>query len=155
MVVAQNILTGDFSTIMKLWKYPTFKETHKRSLVRAIIWRVMGVVILVVITYSFTQSLFATSLITVLHHGVFVFGYYIHERFWLRVKWLEGSKWKSFARVALYEIVLANIILGGISYIVTGSLREMTMITLTYTFNKYWIYYAYDYVWSRIKWQTR
>ena len=122
---------------MKLWAYPTFKEHHKRSVVRAIIWRVMGVVILAIITYAFTQSLFATSMITILHHGVFIFGYYIHERFWQKIKWLEGSKWKSFARVITYEVILANIVLGIISFAVTGSLQQMTMITLTYTLNKY------------------
>ncbi len=139
---------------MKLWSYPTFKENHKRSLVKAIVWRIMGVAILAIITYAFTGSLFATSLITVLHHGVFVFGYYVQDRFWLRIKWLDGSKWKSFARIFLYEIVAANIVLGIISFAVTGSLQQMTTITLTYTLNKYWIFYAYDYVWSKIKWQT-
>ena len=137
-----------------MWTYPTFKESHKRSLTRSIIWRVLGIGILALITYIYTQNWITTALITVLHHGVFIFGYYIHERFWLRCSWLKGSKWRPFARIALYEIILANIILGIISYLVTGSLQQMTAITLTYTLNKYWIYYAYDYIWSKIKWQT-
>jgi len=139
---------------MRFWAYPVVGESYKRSVVRAIIWRIAGVAILAIITYAFTRSLFATSLITLLHHGVFIFGYYIHERFWLWVKWLKGSKWKSFARIFTYEIVLANIVLGAISYLVTGSLQQMTAITLTYTFNKYWVFYLYDYIWSKIEWQT-
>lgn len=138
-----------------MWKYPTFKESHKRSLVRSAIWRALGIVVLVIITYAYTGSWVTTTLITILHHGVFVFGYYVHERFWLRCPWLRGSKWRSFARIFMYEIVIANIVLGTISYLVTGSLQQMTAITLTYTFNKYWIYYAYDYIWSKIKWETK
>ena len=139
---------------MKLWTYPIFKENHKRLLTKAIMWRAIGIVVLAMITYAFTQSLFITSLITILHHGIFIFGYYIQDRFWLWTKWLNGSKWKPFARVFLYEIVIANIVLGIISFAVTGSLQQMTTITLTYTLNKYWMFYTYDYAWSRTKWQT-
>ncbi len=93
---------------MKLWSYPTFKESHKRSLTKSVVWRIMGVAILAVITYAFTGSLFATSLITVLHHRVFMFGYYVQDRFWLKVKWLDGSKWKSFARIFLTDYKLLD-----------------------------------------------
>lgn len=147
-------MVADIAGEKNMWKYKELKESHKRSMTRAIIWRVMGIVVLAIITYAFTRNLFVTSLITVLHHGVFIFGYYFHERFWLKTRWLRGSKWKPYARIITYEIILANIVLGIISYAVTGSLQQMTAITLTYTFNKYWIFYAYDYVWSRIKWQA-
>ena len=137
-----------------MFKYPTFKEAHTRSLVRSVIWRVIGIAVLALITYIYTKSWITTTLITVAHHGVFVFAYYFHERFWLWVKWLEGSKWKPFVRVITYEVILGNLVLGIISYAFTGSLQQMTLITLTYIANKYWIFYAYDYMWSRIKWQT-
>lgn len=137
-----------------MFKAPTFKERHKRSLVRSIIWRVIGVLVLAIITYIYTRSWLTTSLITIVHHGVFVFAYYFHERFWLKIKWLRGSKWKPFVRVITYEVILGNLVLGTISYAFTGSLQQMTLITLTYIANKYWIYYAYDYVWSKIEWQT-
>lgn len=137
-----------------MFKAPTFKEGHRRSLVRSIIWRIIGILVLALITYIYTRSLITTTLITVVHHGVFIFGYYIHERFWLWAKWLRGSKWKPFVRVITYEVILGNVVLGIISYAFTGSLQQMTLITLTYIANKYWIYYAYDYVWSKVKWQT-
>ena len=31
----------------------------------------------------------------------------------------------------------------------------MTLITLTYISNKYWMFYAYDYIWSKVKWDTK
>ena len=138
-----------------MWKYPIFKEGHSRSLVRSVIWRILGIGVLALISYIYTQSWFTTTLITVVHHGISALGYYIHERFWLWLPWLKGSKWKPFARILLYEIILSNMVLGVISYIFTRDLQQMTFITLTYTLNKYWMYYAYDYIWSKIKWQTK
>ena len=68
--------------------------------------------------------------------------------------WLRNSKWRSWARVFTYEIILGNVVLGAITYIVTGEVKTMTAITLTYILNKVWMYVVYDKMWSRIKWQT-
>lgn len=130
------------------------KENHTRSLVKSIIWRALGILVLALITYIYTQDWITTTLITVVHHGVFILVYYLHERFWLWIEWLKDSKWKPLARVITYEIVLGNLILGVISYLFTGSLQQMTLITLTYIGNKCWMYYVYDHIWSKVKWQT-
>jgi uncharacterized membrane protein len=135
-------------------KYPS-KEAHRRSITRSVLWRIWGVLTLALITYLVTENWITTSLVTVCHHGVFVFVYYLHERFWLKVKWLKKSKWKPIARVFTYEVVLGNAILAFISYLFTGSLQQMSLITFIYIGNKYWMYYAYDYIWGRIKWQTK
>lgn len=139
---------------MRLWKYPTSKERRTRSLTRSIAWRVLGVLALALITYLVTRDWLTTSLITICHHGVFILIYYLHERLWLQTKWLRNSKWKPFARVFIYEVVLGNTILALISYLLTGNLQQMSLITLIYIGNKYWMYYAYDYMWSKIRWQT-
>ena len=138
-----------------MFKYPVFKETHLRSVTRSILWRIIGIILLATITYICTHSWVTTSLITILHHSIFVGVYYLHERFWLKVTWLRDSRMKPFVRVATYELVLGNIILGILSYAFTRSLQQMTTITLIYICNKYWIYYAWDYLWSKIKWQTK
>jgi len=130
------------------------KENHTRSATRSVVWRIIGVLVLALITYIYTQNWITTTLVTVLHHGVFILVYYLHERFWLRTSWLRVSKWKPYVRVITYEIILGNLILGIITYALTGSLQQMTAITLTYIGNKCWMYYAYDYVWSKMKWQT-
>ena len=135
-------------------KYPS-KETRKRSLTRSIIWRVMGVGLLALITYLVTGNWITTTLVTVLHHGTFIFVYYLHERFWLKVKWLQGSRWKPFARVFTYEVVLGNVILGIITLALTGSLQQMSLITFIYIGNKYWMFYAFDLLWGKVKWHSR
>lgn len=62
-------------------------ETHARSIVKSIVWRVIGVVLLLIITYFTTKNLKEMTIITVLFHGSRVFMYYYHERIWLKVKW--------------------------------------------------------------------
>ena len=132
-------------------RYPT-KETRRRSFLRSAIWRVVGVALLASITYTVTENWITTSLVTVLHHGIFLVVYYLHERFWLKVGW--DSKWKPYARVATYEIILGNLILGIITLALTGDLQKMSQITFIYISNKYWMFYAYDWLWGKIKWQT-
>ena len=135
-------------------KYPT-AESRKRSLTRSTVWRIVGVIFLAFVTYMYTGNWITTTLVTVLHHGVFIFVYYGHERFWLKIGWLRNSRWKPVARVATYEIVLGNVILGIITLAITGSLHTMTAITLTYIGNKYWMFYVYDYLWGRVRWHAR
>lgn len=140
---------------MKLCRHSTFKEGHARSVVRSVVWRAFGILFLACVTYLFTHNWITTTLVTVLHHGIAIFGYYLHERLWLWTDWLRRSKAKPFMRVFTYEFVFGNILLGAISYLVTREWQAMTAITLTYICNKYWMYYAYDKVWNNIKWQTK
>lgn len=126
------------------------EEERKRSMVRSILWRVMGIIILALITWVFTRNLIQTTAITFIHHAVFLVIYYLHERLWQRIK-LTGKK-RKIARVFTYEIVLGHCILGLISLLVTGSWSKVTWITITYIENKLWIYALYDWLWDRIKW---
>lgn len=132
-------------------KYPS-EETHKRSLTRSIVWRVMGIGLLALITYLVTGSWITTTLVTVLHHGIFIIVYYLHERLWLKIEWLRDSRWKPIARVFTYEVILGNGILAIITYLLTSSLQQMSLITFIYIGNKYWMYITFDWLWNRFSW---
>lgn len=54
------------------------KELHKRTIIRAIVWRLIAILI----TIPFTG--FSTA---VLVHVILTVAHYFYERFWLRVKW--------------------------------------------------------------------
>lgn len=128
------------------------KETHTRSGLKSFIWRIVGVVILASITYFYTHKWIQTSLITVIHHGIFLVVYYLHERLWLWIGDKVKGKKRYFFRVFLYEIILGQGILGIISFIVTGNLQIASLITITYIGNKLWIYFVYDKLWEKIQW---
>lgn len=123
-------------------------ETRLRSAVKSVIWRIMGVIILAAITYAFTGSWIQTGLVTVIHHSVFLVVFYLHERVWLRfpvTKMLKRSLWKMLT----YETLCGNIILGAITYFVTGDFKTMTAITLTYIGTKHICYVLNEYVWKK------
>jgi uncharacterized membrane protein len=126
-------------------------ETKIRSSVKSIIWRILGVLILGGITYAYTRQWIQTGIITVLHHGIFLFVFYAHERLWLKVKKIQNLTARSIFKMFTYETLCGNIILGSITYLVTGSWKQMTAITLTYIGTKHVIYVFNEFVWDKIK----
>jgi len=123
------------------------KDTRLRSAVKSIIWRICGVIILATVTYFYTRSWITTGLVTVIHHGVFLFVFYFHERIWLRFENPTGLKRKLF-KMFTYETLCGNIILGTITFIITGSWLAMTKITLTYIGIKHITYVLNEFVWK-------
>lgn len=124
------------------------KDTKLKSAVKSIIWRILGVIILAIVTYAYTQSWITASLVTFIHHFVFLFVFYFHERIWLRFKSPTGLK-RRIAKMFTYETLCGNIILGTITYLITGSWKTMTAITLTYIGIKHIIYVFNEFVWER------
>lgn len=123
-------------------------DSHKRSMLKSFVWRIIGVFWLASITYIFTKNWIQTSAITFIHHGIFLVVFYLHDRAWMKVK---NSKWKYAIKAVTYEIILGNVILGLITYLITGSVKQMTAITLTYIQSKLILYFFYDWLWSRKK----
>jgi len=62
-------------------------DSHKRSLVKALIYKSGSITLLALLSYVFTQDLIKMSLITVSYEVIAALGYYVHERLWERVSW--------------------------------------------------------------------
>ena len=122
-------------------------DSHKRSILKSVIWRILGVIILASITYAFTRSLITTSIVTFIHHATFLLVFYLHERFWLKIK-LEGRR-RKVIKALVYEVILGMGIGGFIVLMVTGSWSRVSEITLTYTAVKLITYYIYETLWTR------
>ena len=61
-------------------------ETKKRSLVKMMSWRTVGIIFWPTISYIITGNWVETGWLT----GAFLFMtgmYYVHERFWDKIKW--------------------------------------------------------------------
>lgn len=125
------------------------KDTKKKSALKSLVWRIIGVFWLAGITWIFTHSWITVGLVTVIHHGIFLVVFYLHERAWARTQW--SSKWKYAIKALTYEVILGNVILGLITYLITGDVKQMTAITLTYIQSKLVLYFFYDWIWSRKK----
>jgi len=126
-------------------------ETRIRSGTKSLIWRLCGVVILATITYTYTRQWVTTGLITLIHHGVFLFVFYLHERLWLSVKRIQNLTYRSLLKMLTYETLCGNVILGTITYAITGNWKQMTAITLTYIGFKHVCYVFNEFIWSRVK----
>jgi len=122
-------------------------DSHKRSIIKSLVWRIIGIFWLGGITWLFTRNLIQMSSITFIHHGIFLIVFYLHERAWNSLLW--KSKWKYAIKAFTYEIILGNVILGLITYFVTGDVKTMTVVTLTYIQSKLVLYFIYDWLWSR------
>ena len=126
-------------------------ENRIRSTSKSMIWRLVGVLILATVIYAYTREWIQTGLITVIHHGIFLFVFYFHERLWLRVKRIRDITTRSILKMLTYETLCGNIILGAISYLITGNWKQMTAITLTYIGIKHIVYIFNEFVWDKIK----
>jgi len=62
-------------------------DLRKRSLAKSVTWRVVGIVMLLAISYLVTHDWQKTTGITVVFHGSRLVLYYFHERIWERVQW--------------------------------------------------------------------
>lgn len=121
-------------------------DTHKRSMLKSLVWRIIGIIWLALITWLFTRNFIQTSLITFIHHGIFLIVFYLHERVWLYSK--ITNKFRYCLKALTYEIILGNLILGLITYLIIGNVKTMTSITITYIFTKLIMYFFYDKLWT-------
>ena len=126
------------------------RELKARSAIKSIIWRIMSVLILGGVTFFYTRQWVATTLITFLHHGIFLFVFYAHERIWLKFKRPVNLTLRSLAKMFTYETLCGNIILSAITYFITGSWKAMTVITLTYIGIKHIIYIVNEFYWKKL-----
>ena len=66
-------------------------ETHARSLVKTIIWRVVATLITGSTIYFFTQKWNESMEISFVAAFFSTVGYYIHERVWNKIHWGEKN----------------------------------------------------------------
>lgn len=118
--------------------------SHKLSMLKSVLWRIMGVIVLASVTYFFTRKWITTTYITFVHHATFLVVFYLHEKLWQYLK--KPDHW---AKMITYEIILGMGLGGLIVYIFTGSWSKVTSITGTYTAIKLIMYYTYDKMWFK------
>ncbi|MFH1448716.1 MAG: DUF2061 domain-containing protein [Candidatus Micrarchaeota archaeon] len=62
-------------------------ERKKRSVLNAITYRIICIIVLALVTYRITGDLVQMTYIVVVFQSIQLFVYYFHERAWGRVKW--------------------------------------------------------------------
>ena len=62
-------------------------ENQKRTLAKTIVYRGTTTILLFALSYILTNSLYDTSLITILFNIFATVIYYFHERMWGKISW--------------------------------------------------------------------
>jgi uncharacterized membrane protein len=62
-------------------------ESRRRSIIKSLVWRLSGIIVLGLITWMYTKNLEITTVVTVFFHSVNVVLYYLHERLWDKIDW--------------------------------------------------------------------
>ena len=60
-------------------------DTHKRTLVKALTWRILGTIITGIVALAVTRKLHVAATIGVFDTLIKLAAYYMHERTWLRL----------------------------------------------------------------------
>jgi len=63
------------------------RELRKRSIAKAISYRIICIIMLSLITYWITGDIFEMTSIVVVFQSIQMFVYYFHERLWERTNW--------------------------------------------------------------------
>ena len=121
------------------------KPSNKNSMLKSIIWRCMGVFVYATIFYLFTRQWQITLAGTIIHHTTFLIVFYLHERFWIHI-----NKKDYWLKPLTYEVILGMGLGGLIVFLLTGSWKAVTEITITYTIIKIVLYFVYDKIWYKL-----
>ena len=62
-------------------------DTKKRSVGKAISWRLFAITLLAIVSYLTLNDIKKASLVTFFYHFIQVFMFFIHERVWNYIKW--------------------------------------------------------------------
>ena len=65
-------------------------DTHKRSLLKAVVYKSGSVAVLALVSWLFTRDLVQMSYITIAYEIIAIVGYFVHERIWAHIKWGSG-----------------------------------------------------------------
>ena len=63
------------------------RDSRKRSIVKAINYRIICIIMLALVTYLITGDIFEMTTIVIVFQSIQMFIYYFHERLWERIKW--------------------------------------------------------------------
>lgn len=63
----------------------TIVESHKRSIAKAVSWRIFASLVTVIVVYIFTRELVLSASVGLVDTAIKIIAYYSHERLWSRI----------------------------------------------------------------------
>lgn len=131
------------------------KESHLRSLVKGITWRITGTLDTIIIAFIVTGNFFSALKIGFIEVFTKIILYYFHERIWTHIGWGKNlhdvSRLRSFTKGISWRALgtLDTIIL---SFLVTERVDLAFQIGGIELITKICLYYFHERIWNLIKW---
>lgn len=127
------------------------KDTHLRSLVKGITWRITGTIDTIIIAFFITGSINNALKIGIIEVFTKIILFYFHERMWVFIKWKHDSRRRSFIKGISWRALgtLDTIIL---SFLITDRVDLAFQIGGVELITKVVLYYFHERVWTLIKW---
>jgi len=72
---------------MNVFMTHVLAQTKTRALVKATIWTLMGLLVMMIVGFAFTGSFATGGKMAVLNSLIGMFTYFIYERCWDRITW--------------------------------------------------------------------
>ncbi len=132
------------------------KESHLRSLIKGISWRVVATTDTILVALLITCIFGNCSIESAIKIGAAEFlikylTYYIHERMWQSA--LKDGLWTP--RKTLYKTISWRIIATTMTFIISGTILNVfdevaLFIALTELFTKFALYYFHERMWLKL-----
>lgn len=133
-----------------------FEDSHKRSVIKGITWRITGSIDTIVMAFIVTGELNHAIKIGATEVLTKIVLYYLHERIWNNVSFgrvngkapshlrslIKGVSWRA---VGTMDTIF-------ISYLITGESLSALKIGGLEVFSKIALFYVHERIWARIKW---
>jgi adenylylsulfate kinase len=62
-------------------------DARKRSIAKALSWRISAIILLATVSFFVTNNVKAVTLIILFYHGIQTFVFFVHERVWNKIRW--------------------------------------------------------------------
>lgn len=131
------------------------KDSARRSLVKAISWRILASIDTFFIAYFVTGKTIIATPITILEVFTKILLYYLHERFWNFISWGRENDKSNSVRSLVKSIswrIWGTLDTIFISLIISGNIQHALAIGGFELFTKITLYFIHERLWAQIKW---
>ena len=133
-----------------------FTETHARTLAKAVLYRILSVVAIMLLTIAFGGTVATAGKVGL---AVIVLGttiYYIHERVWIRYGWarLEGldKARRSLVKTVIYRVLTMIAMFIIVKFIVGSSNSTAVAFSIAQAVVNMALFYGMERVFNMISW---
>ncbi len=126
-------------------------DSHGRALTKAVTWRAVGTADTFLWSWLITGHAGEAGAIAGLEVITKIFLYYLHERAWRLIRWSPNARRRSFIKALTWRVV-GSLDTFGLSFLITGSASDASLIALAEAVTKVILYYFHERAWRRIAW---